>query len=332
MNDISSNPHPVQCTYTPALFDDVDQFQELSSQIGWNLESTQLSPGANRIRFDQLAFPGLEIAHHHVNQSMHDVFEVPENQVIFTMCRTKLPVVWCGKHLQPSSTAILHPRRTHFARLPAGWDTYEFSVSADLIAITELFPPDFFAQTTRMERAILPLVEPQTGQFLKVLDVQFSRVGNARGGRAAAISQSGLYDFILHGLIQVVDAGLAAGRAELPRPARRADLVVKARELMLASLQSNLTADQIAQTLNVSYRVLNYAFHDSLGVSPYQYFMTQRLHEVRRQLKNSDATVTEACMNCGFSTPSRLARQYRRLFGELPSETKSQFKSYRFNN
>jgi len=32
-------------------------------------------------------------------------------------------------------------------------------------------------------------------------------------------------------------------------------------------------------------------------------------------------TVTEASITYQFYTPSRFARQYKRLFGELPSET-----------
>ena len=92
---------------------------------------------------------------------------------------------------------------------------------------------------------------------------------------------------------------------------------------MTAHLTRELSADNMAQALGVSYRVLNYAFRDSLGMSPYQYILTQKLHAIRRQLKSSVVSVTEACAYYGFSTPSRFARQYSRLFGELPSVTRS---------
>ena len=95
----------------------------------------------------------------------------------------------------------------------------------------------------------------------------------------------------------------------------------RAREFMADNLMRNLTADEIAQSLGVSYRVLNYAFRDTLGVSPQRYYLTERLHAVRRQLKTSAASVTRASMTYGFFSPSRFAWQYRRLFGELPSET-----------
>ena len=91
---------------------------------------------------------------------------------------------------------------------------------------------------------------------------------------------------------------------------------------MRSQLTKDLTVDELAQSLGVSYRVLNYAFQDAFGVSPYRYFLTEKLHAVRRKLKTSDASVAEACEFYSFSTPSRFALQYKRLFGELPSETR----------
>ena len=212
--------------------------------------------------------------------------------------------------------------RTYCVRLPAGWDTYEFTVSEDLIERTELFPPDFFEKTTRLEQAFLPLVEPQTGLFLKRIDSYFQVTRTANGVLEDAVSPTELFDFILHGLQQLIDTGLRAGPSTLLQHTRRPDLVEQARDFMLANLQFDLTVDQIAQSLGVSCRVLNYAFQDNVGISPYQDLLTERLHSVRRKLTSSDASIAEVCMSYGFSTPSRFARQYRRLFGELPSETR----------
>jgi AraC family ethanolamine operon transcriptional activator len=310
-------------SFSPVAFDDVDHFREWSKQQGWELESRQLSNGPNRIKFDHLAFPELVVSHHRVRQMMYDVFDVPSGHVVFAICRAKLPVVWCGQDLPPSLLAILRPVRTYWVRLPAGWETYEFTVSEELIRRTELFPPKFFEKTIRLEQAFLPLVEPQTGQFLKRMDFYFQMVKSARGVTSEVVRHIEFYNFLLHGLQQVIDAGLAASPTGLPRPTRRADLVEKARDLMIADPKLDLTADEIAQSLGVSYRVLNYACQSNLGISPYQYLLTEKLHAVRRKLKTSDASVTEACLSYGFSTPSRFARQYKRLFGELPSQTRN---------
>jgi AraC family ethanolamine operon transcriptional activator len=99
-------------------------------------------------------------------------------------------------------------------------------------------------------------------------------------------------------------------------------LVKKGIDLISSRPTGDFSVDDVARALDVSYRTLHYAFKDQLGTSPYQYLLTQRLHAVRRILKSSDLSVTEACVAYGFNTPSRFSRQYARLFGELPSETK----------
>ncbi len=317
--------------YMPKSFNDVDLFREWMNQLGWDAEVTQLSCGPNRIGFDHLSFPELLVAHHHYKQVMYDVFELPPGHVVLAICRTKLPAIVCGIDLPHSLMAILRPERSYRARFPAGWETYEFTISEALIERTELLPPKFFARTVRLEQALLPLVEPQTGQFLTEMESWFQILGNAGGLITRPDLIADCYDFILHGLQRLVDVGLAAGLGELPRHTRRADLVEQARGVMLPKLESTLTADDIAHELGVSRRVLNYAFQSNLGISPYQYFLTEKLHAARRLLKTTDASVLEAMTLFGFSTPSRFARHYQRLFGELPSETKKQSRSLRVN-
>ncbi len=308
--------------YSSMVFNDIDHFRQWAAEAGWELESTQVSRGPNEIKLDHLSCPEFSVAHHRVKRSIYDVYEIPSRHVVFAICREKLPAVWCGREFGPALLGIQRPRRTHWARLPDGWETYEFTVSEEMIARTELFPPDFFEKTTRLEQAFLPLVEPQTGLLLRSMDGLFRTIRAADGVMAGTISATEISNSVLHSLLQLFDAGLRAGPGGLPRPVRRPDLVEQGRDFMIANLQMDLTADEMAQSLGVSYRVLNFAFQDAVGVSPYQYLLTEKLHAVRRKLKASDVSITEACLSYGFSTPSRFARQYQRLFGELPSETR----------
>jgi AraC-like DNA-binding protein len=308
-------------SFSKVAFRDVDQFSEWETSLGWNITSTQLSLGTNQIGFDHFALPDLLVSHFHVRQSTEDVFELPDGMVLLLICRARQPVFWSGMEIPPSLLPVVHPRRTHWVVLPPNWDCYEFIVSEELVRRTELFPPEFFERTTRLEHASVPVAEPQTGWFLERMDSLFRGVRNARGSLEAALSEAEFYDFVLSGLRQVIDSGLAARGSQAPRPARRADLVPKAREFMAANMAKELTADQIARALGVSYRLLHYAFGDTVGVSPYRYFLTGRLHAARRYLRSGRGSVTEACTAHGFTVPSRFSRQYKRLFGELPSET-----------
>jgi AraC-like DNA-binding protein len=59
-------------------------------------------------------------------------------------------------------------------------------------------------------------------------------------------------------------------------------------------------------------------------VPPARYLRLRRLNAVRRELlraKPGTVRVTDTAMRWGFWELGRFAREYRALFGELPSET-----------
>ena len=85
-----------------------------------------------------------------------------------------------------------------------------------------------------------------------------------------------------------------------------------------------LSMNQLATAAGVSERTLRDAFHWSFGVAPVQYLNRRTLHQVRKTLKDADptvATVTEIATRFGVWQFGRMARDYRNLFGELPSKT-----------
>ena len=319
---MSINP-AVEIELSPLSFTDIDHMIEWSQDVGWENEGIQLTPGANKIVFDSLSLPGLIVGHYSVQQSIHNVFNLPAGMVVFLICRVKLPLVWCGRHLPPSMMGIARSGVEHEVVLHAGWDCYEFMVSEDLIRRTEIFPLEYFATTVQFENAFLPLTEPVTGNFLQGMDAIFAQCRGPHGTPDSTINGSRFLEFLVRGLLQVVDAGVQARGSFRLRRTRRPDVVKRAREYVAACPTTNLTAEDLAEALDVSYRVLHYAFLDSLGVSPYRYVLNQRLHAVRRLLKSADISVGDACALYGFNTPGRFSRQYTRLFGEFPSATRS---------
>jgi AraC family transcriptional regulator, ethanolamine operon transcriptional activator len=85
-----------------------------------------------------------------------------------------------------------------------------------------------------------------------------------------------------------------------------------------------LSLEELAAAAGVSERTLRDAFHWYFGIPPLQYLNRRTLHQVRRALKAADptvATVTAAATQFGVWQFGRMARDYRLLFGELPSET-----------
>ncbi len=73
----------------------------------------------------------------------------------------------------------------------------------------------------------------------------------------------------------------------------------------------------------VSWRTLDYAFREVFGVTPKQYLQATRLDCVRKELcRNGPAVkITEVAAEWSFWHMGKFAADYRRQFGELPSET-----------
>lgn len=84
------------------------------------------------------------------------------------------------------------------------------------------------------------------------------------------------------------------------------------------------TIGELSRRIRVSERTLRAAFTRSLGMSPYQYLVTVRLNHARQLLLKGDPdelTVRAVASRVGFWDFGRFASKYRKLFGELPSET-----------
>jgi AraC family ethanolamine operon transcriptional activator len=74
----------------------------------------------------------------------------------------------------------------------------------------------------------------------------------------------------------------------------------------------------------VTERSLQRGFQDVVGTTPKAYIQAQRLTNVRRQLRGADPSrtrVADVANEWGFWHLGQFAADYRRHFGERPSET-----------
>ena len=128
--------------------------------------------------------------------------------------------------------------------------------------------------------------------------------------------------------LAVVDALLAAQRHSYTD--RFADsglqasprMVRQAAALIDDHCAEALTTADVAEYVGVSVRSLQLGFRHSLGTTPTAYLRRARLRGVREYLASgSAASVTEAALRWGVPHLGRFAGDYRRVYGETPSQT-----------
>ncbi len=105
---------------------------------------------------------------------------------------------------------------------------------------------------------------------------------------------------------------------------RRQRIVAQARDYVLGHRDQVITVPELCERLHVSRRTLQYCFEDVLGISPIQYLRIIRLNGARRHLRqdlSGSRTVRDIAADWGFWHFSQFSSDYRKLFGQSPSES-----------
>ena len=102
------------------------------------------------------------------------------------------------------------------------------------------------------------------------------------------------------------------------------EIVARAESYLRTHMSSPVSVSGLSFLVGRSERALRNAFQRVRGMSPKQYMRLARLQQVRRALRgagNRHITVTSVATEFGFYELGRFAADYRRAFGEAPSET-----------
>ncbi|MEY3402500.1 MAG: hypothetical protein AN487_17825 [Anabaena sp. CRKS33] len=116
----------------------------------------------------------------------------------------------------------------------------------------------------------------------------------------------------------------AQKRQHILKPFRRYSLVKKAEEISRSYRDKPLTLQKLCEELETSSSALSCGFQEVFGISPMAYIKIQRLNGVRRALTNANPntiTVMNVAQEWGFWNAPHFAKDYKEMFGELPSKT-----------
>ncbi|WP_027852408.1 AraC family transcriptional regulator [Marinobacterium litorale] len=89
------------------------------------------------------------------------------------------------------------------------------------------------------------------------------------------------------------------------------------------NLKAELEVEELARMSNVSVRTVYNLFAKHFGLTPRLYIKNAKLRALRNELVGNTRlrNVTEVALDYGFSHLGRFSSDYRKMFGELPSET-----------
>jgi AraC family transcriptional regulator len=89
-------------------------------------------------------------------------------------------------------------------------------------------------------------------------------------------------------------------------------------------LDRDIKLADLATLLDMSQFHFSHLFKQSLDTTPYQYLLQQRVERAKQLLKQTERSIMDIALDCGFSSHSHLSKQFRQLTGITP-------KAYRAN-
>jgi transcriptional regulator GlxA family with amidase domain len=90
--------------------------------------------------------------------------------------------------------------------------------------------------------------------------------------------------------------------------------------LMEANIEEPLSTDEIAQLVGISRRQLERLFKQYLGSLPSRYYLELRLQRARQLLRDTNSSIVQVGLMCGFSSGSHFSTAFGALFGNTPRE------------
>ena len=290
----------------------------------WDQIYEQLSPGQFEGRFMEIWFRGIQLFREVTNRSVHEEGMMRAgDRVLGVPVSMQGQGYFCGRPISPDAIMTMRGGDALDFRAPERFDVVAVSIP---VAVLTQYARDIEQRNIEQELRNMPVIQPSKAHvdaFRGFLLTALESVSRTPAMLQHAAMQKGLEHALLSSVVGIVGRGEDPARATASPTARHA-VVSRAQEYMREHVEEPLTVEDLCRVLGVSRRTLQYSFQEVLQLNPVSYLRAMRLTGARRMLKSADAareSVQDIAARWGFWHLSHFATDYRRMFGELPSET-----------
>ncbi|MDH3582270.1 MAG: helix-turn-helix domain-containing protein, partial [Hyphomicrobiales bacterium] len=304
---------------------ETNDFEEMSeAYIGWDERYRQLDSGRFRgsLLFSQI--DALQICHNLWWRSIHYQGTTPPDTfgVAVTLNQGN-DGRWMGMEVGPADMIIQKMGKEADFVAQAEWDGAVFSI-----------PKQAFAQLASDLGGCAYGALPEFGGLSHLTQKEYSRIRSLCLAYFDVLERSShdpassvLIPHMAQSLVSEIARALVASlplRFEKPAPSRRRQIVRQAERYISGCENRSVRIEHVCRALGVSERTLYYAFADTIGETPTHWLRNQRLNQAYRSLYRADPAdtlVKQVAIGNGFLHLGHFSRNYKKLFGESPSET-----------
>jgi len=303
-------------------FNDFDHFSEATR--GWDLDWRQLGRGPLRAEVSQVGVASALVTHVALNQGYEQHGSAPPGTRTFGLIEGGVSGVrWCDRPLSDRDLLGFGSGGEFHAVSGPSFACHTVSLSEERVAevAATLEDPgldgllaDGGARVTTCD----PVAVEELRSALR-------RVGEACASGPSVEAGCGLRNELESEIPVQLLRTLTSARGEVSAPSfgARELAVSRALPFIEAHQGSPITLEDLCRATRLSRRTLHYAFKEHFGVTPKAYLTAIRLDGVRRELvpRATPPGVADVAGRWGFWHMGQFAADYRKQFGELPSET-----------
>lgn len=313
----------VEPLFATRLFEDFDQWMEACNN--WSLTANQLGYGKFQAELAIAQYNGLQFMYATTNQAMQIMGEKPKNTFVFaTPLRSQQgEIIAHNQRLKENVLFGLNPTIETKITMPNECYLGIISVNQNLFyqytknSHDQSFQENFFQNNIILIDPIeLDKLKAYLRQLLYLLQKNSSWLQTPQSSKL-------IMEDCLPLLINALQFNSEFSGDRLPN-LRRYSMIKALEEFITENIDRPLTLKDLCTAAKTNLRSLAYGVQDFYGLSPMEYLKIKRLNGVRRNLKRSDpsqVTVVQIAENWGFWSMGHFSRDYKRIFGELPSET-----------
>jgi AraC-like DNA-binding protein len=306
--------------YQVGRFDSPETLSQAARAIGWETEFRQLDTGPTLNRLEIAATSEVQGTRVDFGGRLHQLVAPPSGFRAFgLLVKPQLPGKIADRRLDSESLIQMDTRSGMEAVSEAGFSGYTLVFSDELLSeLADLHEwPDPLSSRSQPGTERFP-----TGVTVLRLRATVSNIFALVRNPGHRDSAARLLNHELP--LMILSAWYGSAEARKQKCGNRARALRQALEYIEASDGEALTLQQLCHACSSSISTVERAFRDHFGVTPKRYVLLHRLSRVRKALCDFTETrsITDIANHWGFWHMGKFASDYRRQFGELPSQTR----------
>jgi AraC family transcriptional regulator len=162
-------------------------------------------------------------------------------------------------------------------------------------------------------------IEPKIGLEDSVVAVLIKAMldPGLNNGPDGLLARESLYEAVITRLIYL---GLSQNVSAQPaRNVLAPNVLKRLKEYINANLASSITLEDLATIAGLSRFHLCRAFGESTGYPPHAWIMQARLEMARRLLRDTNLTIADIAIQCGYANAAQFSTMFKRKIGITPS-------------